>query len=385
MNQQSTINSSTQIIKLNIYDTFFVDIIQYNTMFFLKQLMLFVFSLTSSISVNIWLCINAIISAINNIKNPKLRVTDVKIDIDKYLGKWYQLYYIPNNFQNPNAQNVTAEYKMCNDKSIEVINKEQTNDPTEFTKYKTKTILGRAVIVDNAKLLVSFFYNFIGGIYAPYWIVEIGPIINNTYSYTVVSDPTRSFLWILARKNLDETTIADIKNRLVQTHKFKNIDKLVKTQQNFSKNEISDYDDIFESIKNIYEESSLLRFNNDKFDIVDRNVVFEDLFSIIVDKKTYETNFNLMKYVFTNIYFDCSRDNIFINDDKFVMCPDVHYKTIFGSTIITRNFNRFRLKRENNSDKKLLISYHDEGWYVVSGPYEYARSIIRFLFKFLLF
>lgn len=37
---------------------------------------------------------------------------------------------------------------------------------------------------------------------ADYWVVELGPVINDKYDYAIVAEPTRSFMWVLSRNPL---------------------------------------------------------------------------------------------------------------------------------------------------------------------------------------
>ena len=74
----------------------------------------------------------------------------------------------------------------------------------------------------NAKLKVTFFWPFSGA----YWIIELGA----QYEYAVVSNPDRSYLWVLSRTpRMDEGVYAGIVERL----RSKDFDtgKLVRTVQ----------------------------------------------------------------------------------------------------------------------------------------------------------
>ena len=69
---------------------------------------------------------------------------------------------------------------------------------------------GKAWVVDkesNAKLKVSFFWPFAGD----YWIIDLAA----DYSYAVIGDPDREYLWILARTpTLPPATLDDILGRV---------------------------------------------------------------------------------------------------------------------------------------------------------------------------
>lgn len=116
---------------------------------------------------------------------PELEVVDF-VEIEHYLGKWFQVAAIPQRFQK-GCQKSKAEYSKINKNRIRVINTCEVNG-------KKKIVKGEARVVDsetNAKLKVQFFKPFEGD----YWIIELG----KEYEYAVVGDPSRSYLWILSR------------------------------------------------------------------------------------------------------------------------------------------------------------------------------------------
>ncbi len=113
-----------------------------------------------------------------------------KVDLNRYLGKWYQIAYYPNSFQPRDCGLTTAEYSLDKKGKIVVLN---TCYLDKAGKTIKKQATGKAWTVDssNSKLKVSFFWPFKGD----YWIVKLG----ENYSYSVVSDPKQKYLWILAR------------------------------------------------------------------------------------------------------------------------------------------------------------------------------------------
>lgn len=128
------------------------------------------------------------------------------VDLDRYLGTWYEIASYPAWFQK-NCTAVKAEYTRREDGLISVVNscRKRTLDG------KLKQSDGRAKIVDpesNAKLKVSFF----GPFWGPYWIIDL----DVDYEWAVVSVPNRKYLWILSRSpEMDEKTYAGILGRLV--------------------------------------------------------------------------------------------------------------------------------------------------------------------------
>jgi apolipoprotein D and lipocalin family protein len=128
-----------------------------------------------------------------------------QVDLERYLGRWYEIARYPNRFQE-GCQATTATYTLRDDGDITVVNacREGGVDGPE------RTAEGKAWVVDErtrAKLKVRFFWPFSGD----YWIIDLGP----DYEYAVVGDPELEYLWILAREpQLDAAVLDGILARL---------------------------------------------------------------------------------------------------------------------------------------------------------------------------
>jgi len=144
-----------------------------------------------------------------------------KVDLDRYLGKWYEIATIPMRFQL-GCNCVTAEYSLKENGRIKVVNSCRKDSPTG----PFKSVTGQAKVVkdsNNAKLKVSFFWPFWGN----YWIINLD---DKDYQWAVVSDPSRKYLWILSRTpQMDD----ELYSKLVDYCKFVglNTNLLVKTDQ----------------------------------------------------------------------------------------------------------------------------------------------------------
>ena len=146
--------------------------------------------------------------------------TVTEVDISKYAGKWYEIARLPNRFEKGMIC-VTANYSIREDGKIEVINQGHSEEnPTEVKKAK-----GVAWVPDSTepgRLKVSFFRPF----YGRYYIIAL----DKDYKYALVGNPSREYLWILARtKSLDSS----IYNELLNTAKQNGfaIEKLIKIDQ----------------------------------------------------------------------------------------------------------------------------------------------------------
>jgi apolipoprotein D and lipocalin family protein len=109
------------------------------------------------------------------------------VDIDRYLGQWYEIARFPNRFE-AGCTNVTATYALRKDGNISVANACTKDGTTEVTE-------GKAWVEAPGKLKVTF-VPWLGSIAAgDYWVMDLKP----DYSMAVVGAPTGGFGWILAR------------------------------------------------------------------------------------------------------------------------------------------------------------------------------------------
>mgnify|MGYP000473398353 CR=1 FL=1 len=109
------------------------------------------------------------------------------VDLNRYLGKWYEIYRLPNWFEDSDCVTVTAEYDLRSDGSVSVLNTCQKQIKKEDAKGIAKIVEGS----NNSKLRVSFFRPF----YGDYWVLDLA----TDYSWVLVGEPSGKYFWILAR------------------------------------------------------------------------------------------------------------------------------------------------------------------------------------------
>ena len=127
------------------------------------------------------------------------------VDINRYIGEWYEIARYEHRFQK-GCVGSKATYSLRDDGKITVVNEcfeKSFSDNIRSAK-------GKAWVVDkqsNAKLKVSFFWPFSGD----YWVIDLG----ENYEYAVVGHPGRKYLWILSRTpEMDENVYNEILARL---------------------------------------------------------------------------------------------------------------------------------------------------------------------------
>ena len=112
------------------------------------------------------------------------------VDLERYTGKWYEIARLPNSFEK-GLVCVTAEYSLRDDGKIDVLNSGRKESDTSIKK----TAKGKAKVPDPAepgRLKVTFFWPF----YGDYYIFHLD---QNDYRYALVGDPSRKYMWVLAR------------------------------------------------------------------------------------------------------------------------------------------------------------------------------------------
>ena len=132
-----------------------------------------------------------------------------QVDLQRYVGTWFEIAKIPNWFQRNCVANTSAHYSLRDDGRIEVVNRCEDDDS------KIDAATGIARVVDpqsNAKLEVSFFKLFgLSLFWGDYWILDLG----QQYDYVVVGTPSRKYGWILSRsRELKDATLQSIHTRL---------------------------------------------------------------------------------------------------------------------------------------------------------------------------
>lgn len=111
-----------------------------------------------------------------------------RVDVPRYMGKWYEIARYPQRFEKGCA-GVTAEYALRPDGSVTLLNTCRQGG----LQGPARTATARAWSVDpsGSRFEVSFFRPF----KAPYWIVGLGP----DYRWALVGHPRREYFWLLSR------------------------------------------------------------------------------------------------------------------------------------------------------------------------------------------
>ena len=126
------------------------------------------------------------------------RRTVPELDLDRYMGVWYEIARFDNRFEKGLCA-VTARYTLLGDGRVEVVN--SGLNPRTGRK---KTSIGRAKKTSHpGRLRVSFW----GPFYSDYNVLEL----DKDYNWALVGSSSHRYLWILSRTpTLPEDTVVDI-------------------------------------------------------------------------------------------------------------------------------------------------------------------------------
>lgn len=116
-----------------------------------------------------------------------------ELDLNLYQGKWYQVY--GDNFDKvfeKDGRCIQANYQIIDSNNVSVLNTQLNS------KNQVENITGYAYYTDDhtgGELTVQLD----GQGEAPYWVIELGPVVDNQYDYSIVSDNFKISLFVLAR------------------------------------------------------------------------------------------------------------------------------------------------------------------------------------------
>jgi lipocalin len=147
----------------------------------------------------------------NFLRGTKSLETIKEIDVNKYLGNWYQIYGAPTNviFQGY-GKCITAKYNVLDDGNISVLNSQLNSDNileqiSGYAYYTNTSEPGKLTVHLDGVPVDS-----------PYWIVKLGEVYNNQYQYSIITTSSGISLWVLARdiNNFHENYDKEVKQFL---------------------------------------------------------------------------------------------------------------------------------------------------------------------------
>jgi apolipoprotein D and lipocalin family protein len=117
------------------------------------------------------------------------------LDVERYMGTWYEIAKYPNRFQKQCVADTRAEYSLMPDGRVQVINRCRLESGEFESANGVARLVGGA---SSPKLEVRFapaWLSFIPAVWGDYWVIDI----DDAYRLVAVSEPKRDYLWVLSR------------------------------------------------------------------------------------------------------------------------------------------------------------------------------------------
>lgn len=126
------------------------------------------------------------------------------LDLQRYLGLWFEIGRLPMRFEDDDAIDVTADYSLKDNGTVRVDNRCLDAD------RRPVQALGQAEPDPEhaGRLRVSFLpsgLRWIPFTRADYWVLRI----DERYRYALVGTPDRKYLWLLAREHRIDPAIEE--------------------------------------------------------------------------------------------------------------------------------------------------------------------------------
>jgi apolipoprotein D and lipocalin family protein len=117
------------------------------------------------------------------------------VNLERYVGDWFEIARFPNRFQDDCVSDVKASYARRADGRLDVVNR------CRVSGGGVKEATGMARVVDgktSARLKVRFapaVLSWLPFVWGDYWIIGLA----DDYTWAVVGSPDREYLWVLSR------------------------------------------------------------------------------------------------------------------------------------------------------------------------------------------
>ena len=147
------------------------------------------------------------------------------VDLERYLGTWFEICRLPLKWEDAEASDITATYSLEADGRVRVENRCLNKEG------KPDRAIGIATPQDAAhtKLKVSFLPQYLRWIpftEGDYWVLAIAP----DYSAALVGTHDRHHLWLLARRSALPSDVVDNYLALARSQGF-NLEPLITPRQ----------------------------------------------------------------------------------------------------------------------------------------------------------
>lgn len=153
-----------------------------------------------------------------------------KVQLDRYLGVWYEQARKPLSFQNKCDRDVVATYTLNENGNIHVDNRCVQKDGSSTQSIGEATVQNEPF---NSKLKVSFLPEAIRWLpigRGDYWILKL----DDDYQTVLVGEPKRKYMWVLSRDPQLDKNVLNQYLDYAKTVGF-NLDDVIYTKQTATK------------------------------------------------------------------------------------------------------------------------------------------------------
>jgi len=114
------------------------------------------------------------------------------IDLERYMGRWYEIASFPSRNQPKNGTDTRATYTLKDDGTVHVLNETWSGGKRGFIEGSAYKADPKS---DEAKLKVKFFvppFLPIIPVTGDYWVLYL----DEDYQYALIGQPSRNSLWV---------------------------------------------------------------------------------------------------------------------------------------------------------------------------------------------
>ena len=151
-----------------------------------------------------------------------------KVQLDRYLGVWYEIARKPMYFENKCSRDITATYTLNENGNVSVTNRCLSKDG------QLQQSIGEAFVQNapfNTKLKVSFLpeaIRWLSVARGDYWILKI----DDDYQTVLVGEPRRKYMWVLSRSAQPDQAVVNEYLEYAKSVGY-NLTDLIHTKQTF--------------------------------------------------------------------------------------------------------------------------------------------------------
>lgn len=152
--------------------------------------------------------------------------TIASLDVQRYMGTWYEIAKFPNRFQAKCVANTRARYLAQTDGSVQVLNSCVMADGSTIDALGLAKQIGTTT---SPKLQVRFAPAWLGWlpmVWGDYWVIDL----DANYQLAAVSDSQREYLWVLSRAPQVNAKAYDALLERLKAQHFE-VQKLERTEQ----------------------------------------------------------------------------------------------------------------------------------------------------------